>query len=504
MENPTVKRSLYLKYRPKNFEALIGQDHIKSILKEAAREDKISQGYLLVGPRGTGKTTTARLIAKTLNCEAPKNGLPCDKCDTCEAIQLGRFLDVIEIDAASNTGVDDMRDLIEKAKYAPNIGKKKIYIIDEVHMLSKPAFNALLKTLEEPPSHVHFILATTEVNKIPPTIISRCQRHDFKRIIPTEIVKRLKFICNEENFKAEDEALGVIAKYSDGGMRDAISLLEQVVMQNEVTTFNVESALGIVRGKVIEEFINLILEKKTSLALTLIDKIYQEGVNLVQFKKESLEYLRQKILSSINEEGSRDKISRYLKLIESLSIADVENASIPQFPMELFVCKETLSEEAKIITTENEKKQPEKPKEKSPEKMMTNNVKAEEPIEYKFTSEDLPENKFTVKPTLEKIREDWRKIIDKITNSIMKMSFREAFLEKYADDILYLSFNSEFHFNKVKTIDAKNTVEEALENYFKVPVKTVILLSKIEIKKEDTEKENELIDVKKVEDLFNS
>jgi len=493
---PIVKRSLYLKYRPQNFDSLIGQDPIRKILKSAAKEDKLSQGYLLIGPRGTGKTTTARLISKTLNCTNPKEGIPCEQCDSCEQIQEGRFLDVIEIDAASNTGVDDMRDLIEKAQFAPSMGKKKVYIIDEVHMLSKSAFNALLKTLEEPPRHVHFILATTEANKVPPTITSRCQRFDFKRISIQDIVKRLEYICKEEKISYDNKSLSILAGNCDGGMRDAISLLEQVAIDNQVTVESIEFSLGIVRGQIIEEFVNYLLEKKTNMALKLIDQIYQEGVNLTQFKKETLEYLRKRILDSLHEKESSEKIHRYLTLIESLNDTKVENAVIPQFPLELMICKLTLSEvkafdgkKSEEKKTPEEKKTEPKPENQPEVKKPEPKVETQEAQEYTFTPDDLPNHKFTIKPTLEKIREDWRKIIDLIENSSLKYSLREAFLESFEKDILCLSFSTSFHYNKVKSSESIKSLENALEEYFKIPIKTKFSLSKIKVEKKEMPEE---------------
>jgi DNA polymerase III subunit gamma/tau len=492
-----IRKSLYLKYRPQNFDSLVGQDNIQKILKAATIENKISQAYLLMGPRGTGKTTTARLIAKVLNCSDLKDYIPCDKCNACISIQEGNFMDVIEIDAASNTGVDEMRNLIEKAHFSPGIGKKKVFIIDEVHMLSKSAFNALLKTLEEPPSHVHFILATTEVNKVPSTIISRCQRFDFRRISEKDIVKRLIFICNEENIKFEEKALHLIAKTSDGGMRDAISLLEKVLIKNELSLDNVENSLGIVRLQVIEEFVNLILGKKTSLALQYIDNLYQDGVSLIQFKKEILEYLRQKILETIQEkEIDKMKINRLLKIIDEFNNININSFIIPQFPFEIVIFKLTLSED-KIYKIEEDKLENKTDDSKKFSKVET--IHSSE--EYKFTSEDLPEKKFTVRPTLESIRDDWNKVLDDIKNSTLKFALREVFLEKFENDILEISFNSEFQFSKINNNETKSIIEDSLKNLFNIPIKIKMILSKIEVKKEKQEKETEDLqkDIKKDE-----
>src|SRR5512137_525879 len=224
-----MTQALYRKYRPHRWEDVVGQEHVVNTLRNAITAGRVAHALLFAGPRGTGKTTTARLLAKAVNCLEPDLAArPCDKCEFCQAVNDSRFLDLIEIDAASNTSVEDVRDLRDKINFSPNQGRYKVYIIDEVHMLSPAAFNALLKTLEEPPSHAIFVLATTEVHKIPATVLSRCQRHEFRRIPVADIVRYLKEIAQSEGIEADDEALGLIARQSTGAMRDAISLLDQL------------------------------------------------------------------------------------------------------------------------------------------------------------------------------------------------------------------------------------------------------------------------------------
>ena len=259
-------QALYRKFRPGEFGEVKGQEHIVTTLKNQIKADRIGHAYLFCGTRGTGKTTIAKILAKAVNCENPVDGGPCNECATCKSIANGTSMNVVEIDAASNNGVDNIREIRDEVQYSPTEGKYRVYIIDEVHMLSIGAFNALLKTLEEPPSYVIFILATTEAHKIPVTILSRCQRYDFKRITVSTITDRLRELADREGVDAEDKALTYIAKVADGGMRDALSLLDQCIsfyMGQKLTYDNVLEVLGAVDTEIFSQVLILIIDGDT-------------------------------------------------------------------------------------------------------------------------------------------------------------------------------------------------------------------------------------------------
>jgi len=299
--------SLYRKYRPLTFSDVIGQTHIVQTLSNAITHGRIGHAYLFTGPRGTGKTTLARIFARAVNCQNPNGAEPCLKCELCKNITDGRSLDIFEIDAASNTGVDNIRELRENVKFPPSQAKYKVYIIDEVHMLSAGAFNALLKTLEEPPAHVIFILATTEIHKVPETIISRCQRYDFARLPVDNIIKKLSLIAKSEKIEIEKDALEMIAISAEGGMRDAESLLSQIMSleDKKITAKEVEEILGTSQRQSLESLVGQILAKNTTGAIELINNLSQEGYDLDVFNKSLLNYLRQLMLTSVDKRLSK-------------------------------------------------------------------------------------------------------------------------------------------------------------------------------------------------------
>lgn len=295
------------KYRPQQFDDIIAQEHITKTLKNALSSGRLSSGYLFTGPRGTGKTTTARILAKALNCVEGPTATPCDKCPSCVEIVSASSLDVLEIDAASNTGVDDIRTLRENVRYLPTSGKKRIYIIDEVHRLSGSAFDALLKTLEEPPSHAVFIFATTEPHKVPETIRSRTQRYDFRRVSVPDIIKHLKKVAMAEKIEIDDEALFIIARKADGAVRDSLSLLDQLSSFSEerITERQVVEALGLVERQVYFQFVDIIAARESAKALEIIRDLMISGVEIPEFCMGVVEHFRNLLILKNSDQPER-------------------------------------------------------------------------------------------------------------------------------------------------------------------------------------------------------
>jgi len=349
-------QALYLKWRSQTFEEVIGQEHVTRTLRNALERGRMAHAYLFCGPRGTGKTSTARILAKAVNCEAQGVPRPCNQCAICLSINDGSFMDLIEIDAASNTSVDNVRDLRDKVGFRPNQGSHKVYVIDEVHMLSNAAFNALLKTLEEPPPHVLFVLATTEPHKIPATIISRCQRFDFRFVPTTTILDHLRRISEMEGLKIEDDALHLIASHAGGAVRDAVTLLDQLTAYGDVgiAVEHVQSILGLGSHERLGDFVDALVQRDLSAGLTIIDRIVDEGVHIRQFNTELLEYLRGIMLSKAGGElrllglspDSRQRLAdqagkvelaelvRFLRLFSEAAQA-LRYSLQPQLPLEL-------------------------------------------------------------------------------------------------------------------------------------------------------------------------
>lgn len=353
--------ALYREWRPQQFSEIVGQVHISRTLQNAVMTGRIAHAYLFCGPRGTGKTTSAKVLAKTLNCLNPVDSEPCNECENCKRVTEGTSMDVMEIDAASNRGIDEIRDLREKVKFAPSEGRYRIYIIDEVHMLTTEAFNALLKTLEEPPAHVIFVLATTEPHKIPTTVLSRCQRFDFRSIGQTDIVGRLRTVVDELGITVQEEALELIARSAEGGMRDALSILDQCISfgGQAVSTEDVNSVLGTVNSEFLLKITDSFLDYDVTAGLTLVDNLVRQGKDIRQFTKDLTQHFRNLLLAEVCGESndlipvsadllgemkkaaSRLGRKRIIALIELFTSAEREMkwTSQPRLVLELAVIK---------------------------------------------------------------------------------------------------------------------------------------------------------------------
>lgn len=363
--------ALYRKWRPKKFDDICGQKHVTTSLKNQIKANRISHAYLFCGTRGTGKTTAAKILAKAVNCTNPKDGNPCGVCESCKTIDEGNSIDVFEIDAASNRGIDNIRDLREAVKFTP-IGRYKLYIIDEVHMLTNEAFNALLKTLEEPPAYVIFILATTEPHKLPATILSRCQRFDFKRISPNCMADRLNFISKEEGIKINKEAIELIIRNSDGAMRDAISIMDQcaVFSNKDISTDDVSAVLGIVNDRYLFEIADAILEEDIEKIMRLLAKISDEGKDMQQFTRDMQMHYRNLLMANVvaraedvidlskekidllkeqSKEYTKESILRCIKILSEL-YAEMKWSPMPMLLLEVALIK--MSKLSKDISNE--------------------------------------------------------------------------------------------------------------------------------------------------------
>jgi DNA polymerase III subunit gamma/tau len=532
-----MTQALYNKWRPQKWDEVIGQQHVIQTLRNAVGADRVAHAYLFAGPRGTGKTTAARLLAKAVNCLEPDLAKrPCNECAHCKAVNEGRFLDLIEIDAASNTSVEDVRDLRDKINFSPNQGKYKVYIIDEVHMLSTAAFNALLKTLEEPPPHAIFILATTEIHKIPATVLSRCQRHEFRRVPVDEIVGQLKRIAETEKLTAEPEALTLIARQSSGGMRDAISLLDQMASTGkEITLGLTQTVLGTATSQTVLALVEALQEHKPAMGMDAIHASLDAGTDPRLLGRQVVDYLRALLLIQMGNAAQVDlaaetramaeKQARKLTQAEVLRMIKAFNAAAtdlrggwqPALPLEMALAElmeapEAAAVPAQVQTTMGraqtgqekqalaekpaqlekqtppvERPQPEKKNpvankpatEKKPEKQSENQPEKQPP------PPKMPGTGSSPSITLEQVIRAWRQICGLIKPQSFSLDglLHSCRLLEVKGDVLIVGFQSEILRSKADTPEQIKITSKAIHDVLNVDldVRCVVTNSKHEI-----------------------
>ncbi|MBQ3834095.1 MAG: DNA polymerase III subunit gamma/tau [Elusimicrobia bacterium] len=525
------------KFRPATFDEVIGQDHISQTLKNAIKEDKVAHAYLFSGPRGTGKTTMARIFAKALNCKNGPTPEPCCKCENCEEIAKNQSIDVMEIDAASNTGVDNIREIRENVKFGATSSKYKIYIIDEVHQLSTGAFNALLKTLEEPPEHVIFILATTEQHKVPITILSRCQKYRFRLLSTNEIALAIKNIARKDNFEIEDEALKIIINASGGSMRDALSLLDQAISATtgKITEEYIRNLIGLLPKEIISSTVDYIAKNDVDSIIKMCKRVYEDGYNVLQFAKDLRDYFRQLMIFSINPDvadvSTEDKklfdrqktlfpMSRYIRMgnLISKALEEMKWHDQPRILLELYLLKmaEPYYNVGELISKINEIA-------KKGVTVLPNNIQSEkvsvhpESVKEDSVSDDVideQQEEENVETMADAVGNDlmglWTEIVAEFSKKhpMSAQSLKDAVVKEQNANTFQISAKSSMALNMIKTY--QETIQKLMTRKSGREIKVVLKLDDIVEKggivKEDIRIENEQPVVKEekftvVEDL---
>ena len=478
--------ALYRKFRPDNFKDVKGQDHIVTTLKNQIQADRIGHAYLFCGTRGTGKTSIAKLFAKTVNCEHPVDGSPCGECASCKSIAAGASMNVIEIDAASNNGVDNIREIVDEVSYSPAEGKYKVYIIDEVHMLSIGAFNALLKTLEEPPSYVIFILATTEVHKIPITILSRCQRYDFKRISIETITSRMQELMEAEGVQVEERALRYVAKTADGSMRDALSLLDQCIafhFGKELTYEKVLDVLGAVDTEVFSRLYRQVLNRDVLGCINLLEEIIMQGRELTQFVSDFSWYLRNLLLVKTSDnmedvidvskdnlvrlqeeakETDMDTIIRYIRIFSELS-AKMKYATQKRILLEVALiklCKPSMETNQDALLDRIRMME-----EKIEKGIITTGVQSETSVAQRpVSNQPKPEVPKAIPEDVKQVVQKWPGIVGN-AGMPLKLYLKNTRLSLGGDNKLMMVVEDGVHYDYLRQEGCKEQIENLIEDY---------------------------------------
>jgi DNA polymerase-3 subunit gamma/tau len=532
--------SLYRKWRPQNFSDIVGQKNVIKTLKNAIKLDRIAHAYLFCGPRGTGKTSTAKILSKSLNCIEGPTINPCGECEVCQKIQNNSSIDVVEIDAASNRGIDEIRELREKVKFFPTEGNYKVYIIDEAHMLTKEAFNALLKTLEEPPEHVIFILATTEPHSLLSTILSRCQRFDFGRLSVENIIERLQFICEKEKVKLDNRAAVTIARNAEGGMRDAISILDQIISYSggKIDLEDVVDVLGLVEEEILFKMVEIIVNNRVDEGLQLVEKIIKKGKNIQQFINDLINHLRNLLIKKecqdtkelieltseqidkLEEQSSdleTEELFRLINILIKLE-SDLKQSSQPRILLEMGIIKlnkpkpnnNTKTNTSKEVLSdrlnnseknENENKKIKIDKDEEDEKGEDKKDKNKEA----FNAE--PKVGQEIEQQLSEIKEQWPDVLEYIKNNepMTHAVLREGNLNAIKDNKIILEFEKTKSFHKDNVDRKKDSIEKVIRKVIgkELKIRTSFARKSNYEKKDNNEENNSLkkkTDRKKIKD----
>ncbi|NLX62943.1 MAG: DNA polymerase III subunit gamma/tau [Tissierellia bacterium] len=537
-------QALYRQYRPKTFDEVLGQEHVTTTLKNQIISGNIGHAYIFAGTKGTGKTSTAKIFSRAVNCLNPKDGNPCNECEICKGIMDESIMDVIEMDAASNRKIEDIREIRDKVIYPPSKTKYKIYIIDEVHMLTNQAFNALLKTLEEPPKHLIFILATTELQKLPSTIVSRCQRFDFKRLSSKDIIANMQNILNSLNIKVDEKILRLIARNSEGAMRDYLSLLDQLISYNSENLTYAEALeiLGIANTELIFSLVDNIKNRRVEEALIAINNIIQEGKDIVQFIKDLIQHYRNLLIAKTSDSAfnimdmDEDMIEEYknqssgmtldyiLKSLEVLNDSERRMAwtTHPRIILEMAIIKLTNLEER--LSLEERVKRLEEILDKGKASIPINFKEGEKQVERAIklenvqdsvkvaTSQSIVESKEKEEKEepvdiiddgkeipFESIKDNWTKILNIIREKDVKTNafLKEGKPSHFSNNKLTIAFGDKFGFHKaaMERPHNKELLESVLSSYFNKNIKVAFIMENDSVEDKMEDKEDNIKDI---------